>query len=162
MFCFWVIPLSPILGHTLSIIKRVYCSIFAHAHVRFPVSALFNLPCQTERKIEHNKPDIVVVNKESKECFIIDIACPFDTRIVEKEKEKIQAYTDLKYEIVKCWKEVKRVAIVPIVIVALGSVTTKLKKYLKTINFDLGIEPIQKSCLLGTARIMRKVLDTKH
>ena len=126
------------------------------------VKLLWDFTIQTERKIEHNKPDIVLVNKENKECFIIDIACPFDTRILEKEKEKVRAYTDLKYEIVKCWKDIKVVGIIPIVIGALWSVTNKLAKHLNTIKFDLGIKPIQKVCLLGTARILRKVLDTKH
>ena len=29
-------------------------------------------------------------------CFIVDVACPFDTRIAEKETEKIDHYQDLK------------------------------------------------------------------
>ena len=36
-----------------------------------------------------NKPDIVVVDKKEK-CLIIDIACPFDTRTSEREKEKFK------------------------------------------------------------------------
>ena len=32
-----------------------------------------------------NKPDIVVMDKKERKCLIIDIACPFDTRISEKE-----------------------------------------------------------------------------
>ena len=34
-------------------------------------------------------------------CQIIDVACPFDTRIVEKQREKIEHYQDLKVEIQK-------------------------------------------------------------
>ena len=56
--------------------------------------------------------------------MLIDVACPFDTRIVRKEKEKMEVYTDLKYEILKCWRnEVKTVIIIPVVIGALGIVT---------------------------------------
>ena len=47
---------------------------------------------QTESKIEHNRPDIVVIEKKSKTCYIIDVACPFDTRIEKKEMEKKDAY----------------------------------------------------------------------
>ena len=35
----------------------------------------------------------------------------------------------------------------------------KLGKNLEMINFVKGVEPLQKACLLGTARIIRKVLD---
>ena len=43
---------------------------------------------QTESKIEHNRPDIVVIEKKSKTCYIIDVACPFDTRIEKKEMKE--------------------------------------------------------------------------
>ena len=53
----------------------------------------------------------------------------------------------------------QKVFIVPIIIGALGSVTKKLGKNLEMINFVKGVEPLQKACLLGTTRIIRKVLD---
>ena len=40
-----------------------------------------------------NKPDIVVMDKKERKCLIIDIACPFDTRISEKENwEKFEIW----------------------------------------------------------------------
>ena len=53
----------------------------------------------------------------------------------------------------------QKVFIVPIIIVALGSVAKKLGKNLEMIKFVKGMEPLQKACLLGTARIIRRVLD---
>ena len=124
------------------------------------IKILWDFPIQTEAKIDHNRPDIVLVEKSEKKCFLIDVACPFDTRIGKKETEKMDKYTDLRYEILKCWKgEVNSVTVVPIVVGALGMVTNKLRHYLDKINFKPGIEPLQKTCLLGTARILRKVLD---
>ena len=117
---------------------------------------------QTESKIEHNRPDIVVIEKKSKTCYIIDVACPFDTRIEKKEMEKKDAYCDLKYEIFKVYKgEINKVFIIPIIIGALGSVTKRFKSYLEQLNCDVQMEVVQRTCLLGTARILRKVLDTK-
>ena len=55
--------------------------------------------------------------------------------------------------------EVTKVYIIPIVIGALGIVTKNVAKYLEKINFKPGLGPLQKACLLGTARIIRKVLD---
>ena len=126
------------------------------------VKLLWDFSIQTEKRIEHKKPDIVVLDKKQKLYLIIDVACPFDTRIKKKEQEKIEYYNDLKYEILKCWnKEVDKVMILPIVIGALGSVTNNLRKNLDKVDLHLGVDAIQKTCLLGTARVLRKVLDTK-
>ena len=90
------------------------------------------------------------------------MACPFDTRIENKEKEKKDVYCDLKYEIFKVYKgEVNKVFIIPIVIGALGSVSKRFKGYVEQLKCEVQIEALQRTCLLGTARILRKVLDTK-
>ena len=49
-----------------------------------------NFTIQTDRKISHNRPDIVVIDKKTNECHIVDVACPvaFDSRrICLKEHE---------------------------------------------------------------------------
>ena len=48
--------------------------------------------------------------------------------------------------------------VVPIVVGALGTVTNNLGKHLKTIGITATVELLQKAALLGTARILRKVL----
>ena len=124
------------------------------------VNVLWDFPIQTDKKLDHKRPDITMIDRRKKVCWLIDVACPFDTRIDKKEHEKIEAYTELKYEVLKVWRaEVQKVFIVPIIIGALGSVTKKLGTNLEMINFVKGVEPLQKACLLGTARIIRKVLD---
>ena len=47
----------------------------------------------------NNRPDIVLLEKEGRVCFIVDVACPFDTRVAEKETEKIDHFKDLKVEV---------------------------------------------------------------
>ena len=124
------------------------------------VKLLWDFSIQTEIKIDHNKPDIVLLDKKEKTCYVIDVACPFDTRVEKKEKEKFEHYTDLKYELLKVWNtEVTKVYIIPIVIGALGIVTKNVAKYLEKINFKPGLDPLQKACLLGTARIIRNGLQ---
>ena len=101
------------------------------------VKVLWDFPIQTDKKLDHNRPDITMIDKRKKVCWLIDVACPFDTRIDKKEHEKIEAYTELKYEVLKVWRaEVQKVFIVPIIIGALGSVTKKLGKNLEMINFQ--------------------------
>ena len=82
-------------------------------------------------------------------CLIIDVACPFDTRIKKKEQEKIEHYSDLKYEILKCWnKEVEKVMILPTVIGALGTVTKKLRKNLDKVDLHPGLMLYKKHVFL--------------
>ena len=44
------------------------------------------------------RPDIVIVDKIEK-AIMIDVAIPGDKRIIDKEKEKIEKYQNLKREI---------------------------------------------------------------
>ena len=44
---------------------------------------------------------------------------------------------------------------------ALGTVTKYFEIWIENLDLDLTIEALQKPCLLGTARMIRKVLDVK-
>ena len=103
--------------------------------------------------------EIVVLDKIECTCLIIDVACPFDVQVKDKEKEKIENYQDLKQELKWIWK-LHRVTVVPIIIGALGTVSKDLKKWLAEIGVTCHLESLQRACLLGTARILCKVLDT--
>ena len=78
--------------------------------------------------------------------MLIDIACPFDTRIDKKEKEKIEAYQDLKREIKRICN-VKEVTIVPLIIEALGTIGKNFERCLKKTEIECSIERLQKACL---------------
>ena len=47
---------------------------------------------QTDHVIEAQRHDLVVADKKRRTCKIIDFAVPGDSRIEEKEKEKIEKY----------------------------------------------------------------------
>ena len=61
---------------------------------------LWNFNIQTDHVIDVLRLDLVVVNKK-RPCKIIDFAVPRDSRIGEKEKEKIEKYQDLKMKLQK-------------------------------------------------------------
>ena len=94
---------------------------------------------------------------EKKQVCIIDVAIPGDSRIEEKELEKICKYQDFKIEIEILWE--KQATVVPVVIGSLGVIPRDLKKHLRTIGLE-SISPSQqqKTVLLGTAHILRKYL----
>ena len=60
---------------------------------------LWDFKIPTDNEIEHNKPEIVVLDKTEWKCQIIDVACPSDTRVKDKGKEKFENYQDLKLEL---------------------------------------------------------------
>ena len=93
---------------------------------------------------------MVVVDKKERSCKIIDFAVPGDSRIEEKEKNKIEKYQDLGRELQKIW-DVK-VKIIPLVVGSLGAIP-------KQFGNRSGTVQIQKTVLLEAARILRKVLE---
>ena len=75
---------------------------------------------------------------------------------VERE---IENYQDLKRELKRIWK-LSRVSVVPIIIGALGTISNDIEKWLAEIGVTYRLESLRRACLLGTATILRKVLDT--
>ena len=122
------------------------------------VKILCDVMIQCDREIKARKPDIVVVNKNERSCAIIDIAIPGDIRVSEKEKENIQRYQELKRKI-KRILNIRSIKVIPVVVGKLGSTSKKLKKCLEELGVVVSTALLKKTALLGTSRILRKVLD---
>ena len=100
---------------------------------------------------------MVVIDKKERICKIIDFAVPGDSRIEEKEKVKIEKYQDLGRELQKiCNVKVK---IIPLAAGSLGATPKQFGNRLKQIGIIVGTAQVQKTVLLGTARILTKVLE---
>ena len=59
----------------------------------------------------------------------------------------------------KIWK-LTNVGVVPIVVGALGIVSNNLKDWLVKMDLKCDLENLQKAALLGTAKLLRNVLET--
>ena len=118
---------------------------------------LWDFSIQTDHVIEARRPDLVVVDKKEKSCKIIDFAVPGDSRIEEKEKDKIEKYQDLERELQKTWNI--KLKIIPLVVGSLGAIPKQFGNRLKQIGITVGTAQVQKAVLLGTARIVRKILE---
>ena len=118
---------------------------------------LWDFNIQTDNKIEARHPDMTVIDKETKFTRIIDFAIPYDTRVNAKEVEKIEKYQDLAQEIKKVWS--MRATVIPIVIGAPETTPKKLKKRLEDIGIETWVTELQKTVILHSARILRKVLE---
>ena len=64
----------------------------------------------------------------------------------------------VKDKIARLW-QMKKVLVTPIVVGALGTIATKFEKYVESIGIQIRIEHVQKSALLGTARIGGFLVD---
>ena len=82
---------------------------------------------------------------------------PGDSRIEEKEKDKIEKYQDLGRELQKIWNV--KVKIIALVVGSLSAMPKQFGNRLKQICITVRTAQVQKKVLLGTARILRKVLE---
>ena len=116
---------------------------------------------QTDHLISVRRADLIIINKKRKMkfCKIVDFAVPADHRMKLKECEKRDKYLDLARELKKLRN--MKVTIIPIVIGAFVTVTKGLLKGLEDLEVGDWVETIQTTALLKTARILRRVLETR-
>ena len=96
---------------------------------------LWDFSIHTDHVIEAQIPDLVVVDKE-RSCKIINFVVPGDSRIEEKEKDKIEKYQDLGRELQKIWNV--KVKIIPLVVGSLGAIPKQFGNRLKQIGITAG------------------------
>ena len=116
----------------------------------------------TDKKLNCNRPDITIHNTKARECIFVDVAIPVCANVIKKEAEKITKYRNLEIEVQKCWN-LSRVHTIPIVVGALGTVSTTILENVKLLSPNIKFSIIQKTALLGTAHILRNFLKPlKH
>ena len=74
-----------------------------------------------------------------------------------KESEKKLKYKSLCIEIERMWN--LKCTIIPVIIGATGIVTRSLGKNLETVPGKLSVDSLQKTAILGTSHVIRKVLQ---
>ena len=119
---------------------------------------LWDYSIRTDRVIQAHRPDLTLVDKTSNKVSLIDVAVPWDSRVLLKEQEKRDKYQDLRIEVRRLWN--MPVEIVPIIIGALGTIPKSLKRNLGEVGADVAPGLLQKSVLLETAHIIRRVMDS--
>ena len=87
------------------------------------------------------------------------MAIPSDYNIQKKATGKISKYVDLQIECLRLWN--KKVEVIPVIIGATGIVDKSIRKYVGRIHGCHNIYSLQRSAILGTAYLLRKVLSIK-
>jgi hypothetical protein len=88
--------------------------------------------------------------------MLTDVAIPRDRNVIKKEAEKILKYKDLITEIQRMWNVKTKVT--PVILGAIGTISKSFRKYLNSLPGKHDIKELQKTAILGTAHILRKVL----
>ena len=97
---------------------------------------LWDFSIQTDHVIEARRPDLVVVDKNERICKVIDFAVPGDSRITEKEKDRIEKYQDLGRKLQKMWNV--KVKIIPLIVDSLGAIPKQFGNRLKQFGITVG------------------------
>ena len=112
----------------------------------------------TPTKFDKERPDLVIIDRNSKKWWMVDFAVPYDPNVARKEQEKIDGYQKLAAEVARMHNV--KVEVVPIVVGSLGVVTKDLTRWLGRVGVGDVVGGLQTSAIIGTAAILRKVLYT--
>ena len=95
----------------------------------------WNVSVKTATKVAHNKPDLIIWNRETKICSVIEFTCLLDININKKVKAKLENYGQLVGNLQIMYPDYK-FQVVPIVVRTMGSVPKSLTNYLQMIGFS--------------------------
>jgi hypothetical protein len=85
-----------------------------------------------------------------------DVAISGDRNVIKKEAEKILKYKDLTIEIQRMWNVRRRV--IPVIIGTTRTFSKPFIKYVSSIPGNHEVRELQKTAILCTVHILRKVL----
>ena len=120
------------------------------------IAILWNQQVQTDGTIPNNKSDIIIRDNEKGTCVLIDVAISGDRNLIKKEADMILKYKDLKIEMQRLWNV--KTKVIPVIIGATGTTSKSFRKYASNLPGKHEVKELQKTAILGTAHILRKVL----
>jgi len=95
-------------------------------------------------------------NNNKGTCMLIDVAISGDRNVIKKEDEKILKYKDLTIEIQRKWNV--KTEVIPVIRGATGTISMPFRKYVSNIPRKHEVKELEKTAILDTAHILRKVL----
>jgi len=112
----------------------------------------------TDRVVTANRPDIIIKNKKEKTCISINVAIKSRQKFHGKGRRKEAKIREFMYvEAQRMWNT--KCAVTPVIRGANGIVIRGSRKYLEAVTGKRSIDSLQKTAILGTSHIIRKVLE---
>ena len=116
------------------------------------VTILRDFTVHTDKRIDANRPDIIIKKHEERSCIMMDVVVPSDQNNSLKEFQKLSKYKDLDIEVTKMWK--LKTKIIPVVIGALGMIKKGTQNFIDQIPGKPSLQEMQKVVLTSTAHIL--------
>jgi len=88
--------------------------------------------------------------------MLVDVAISGDRNVIKKEAEKILKYKDLTIEIQRMWNV--KTKVIPVIMGETGTISKSFRKYVNNLPGKHEVKELQKTAILGTEHILRKVL----
>uniref|UniRef100_A0A6P7H095 Uncharacterized protein LOC114342846 n=1 Tax=Diabrotica virgifera virgifera TaxID=50390 RepID=A0A6P7H095_DIAVI len=112
----------------------------------------------TDQTVAHNRPDLILVNKLTRQTTLIEVAIPNNNNLRVKRNEKIAKYRDLEIQIRRQWR-MESTQTIPIIISTTGVIPKNLIENIKKLGLNEHLyKTMQKAVLLSTSRCVRKFL----
>ena len=120
-------------------------------------NVLWDINVQCDNVMETRRPGIIVIDKKERKGIIKDKGVPADVREGEKEREKVEkipGFEERDQKIVETQNGRSGTCSD-----RSASVTKGFDRWIEKLAIPLNVGVMQKKALLGTARILRKVLE---
>ena len=78
---------------------------FDLAHITGNKEIWWNLPIKMANKVEYNRPDVVIWNRETKVCHLVEISVPLDINISNQQVVKRDKYMPLVSEMQQLYRK---------------------------------------------------------
>ena len=119
----------------------------------------WNLPIKTTTKVEYNRPDVVIWNRETKVCHLVEISVPLDINISNQQVVKRDKYMPLVSEMQQLYRNYT-FQIIPVIIGCLRAISKSLEQNLQKLGLEDAtykplIKKLQKTTLLGSVKIIK-------
>jgi len=76
--------------------------------------------------------------------------------VIKKEANKILKYNDLTIEMQRMWNV--KTKVIPVIRGVTGTISKSFRKYVSNVQGKYEVKELQKTAIMGTAHIIRKVL----
>jgi len=120
------------------------------------VTVLRNQAVHTDREVKANRPDIIIKNKKRENMHTNRCGNTRRQKCCAKGTEKKLKYKSLCIEIQRMWS--LNFTIIPVIIGATRIVTRSLRKSLEAVPGKHSIVSLQKTAIIETSHIVRKVM----
>ena len=121
---------------------------------------VWNMRIPTHTKVAHRWPDLRVESKLEKAIWILDMACPSDDNVKNKEAEKRANYQDLLYEL-RTQRPGWRIEVLPLVVVVTGALNKLEVEVMKLLDEEKKakrcVKEMQKTTILGSVQIIHRI-----